>query len=256
MDQRRIFEGLKMDMELYKSVVDFVRNHNKASTSHIQRAFNLSYNRAVPLMDKLEEDYVISPMSANGKREVYPEIVAELQQQIKVLNADLKESQSDFAYAYKSVTSWTERAYKQRAKVELIKNEVERFQQSGSPLDLNQFLSNLIELATFKNDHEFTDHLLVSKKDIEDWYLDEDEGLWLDHDGIDGSLCDLTLGEIKLIKHKEYLISQSNTLYAARVWDGNDDHIAWKLFESEESALEAAKHCKQMYEASEMGADQ
>ncbi|MDC4449003.1 hypothetical protein NQ646_00955 [Acinetobacter baumannii] len=150
-----------MDMELYKSVVDFVRNHNKASTSHIQRAFNLSYNRAVPIMDKLEEDYVISPMSANGKREVYPEIVAELQQQIKVLTADLKESQSDFAYAYKSVTSWTERAYKQREKVELIKNEVERFQQSGSPLDLNQFLSNLIQLATFKNDNEFTDHLLV-----------------------------------------------------------------------------------------------
>lgn len=28
-------------------------------------------------------------------------------------------------------------------------------------VDLDQFLSNLIELATFKNDHEFTDHLLV-----------------------------------------------------------------------------------------------
>ncbi|MDD9318586.1 DNA translocase FtsK [Acinetobacter lactucae] len=245
-----------MDMELYKSVVDFVRNHNKASTSHIQRAFNLSYNRAVPLMDKLEEDYVISPMSANGKREVYPEIVAELQQQIKVLTADLKESQSDFAYAYKSVTSWTERAYKQREKVELIKNEVERFQQSGSPLDLNQFLSNLIELATFKNDHEFTDHLLVPKKDIEDWYLDEDEGLWLDHDGIDGNLCELDIGKVQPVKHKEYLITQSNTLYAARVWDGEDDHIAWKLFESEEAALEAAKYCKQMYDASESGAEQ
>lgn len=243
-------------MELYKSVVDFVRNHNKASTSHIQRAFNLSYNRAVPLMDKLEEDYVISPMSANGKREVYPEIVAELQQQIKVLTADLKESQSDFAYAYKSVTSWTERAYKQREKVELIKNEVERFQQSGSPLDLNQFLSNLIELATFKNDHEFTDHLLVPKKDIEDWYLDEDEGLWLDHDGIDGNLCELDIGKVQPVKHKEYLITQSNTLYAARVWDGEDDHIAWKLFESEEAALEAAKYCKQMYDASESGAEQ
>lgn len=88
--------------------------------------------------------------------------VPALQQQIKVLTDDLKESQSDFAYAYKSVTSWTERAYKQREKVELIKNEVERFQQSGSPLDLNQFLSYLIELATFKNDHEFTDHLLVT----------------------------------------------------------------------------------------------
>lgn len=87
--------------------------------------------------------------------------VPALQQQIKVLTVDLNEAQSDFAYAYKSVTNWTERAYKQREKVELIKNEVERFQQSGSPLDLNQFLSNLIELATFKNDHEFTDHLLV-----------------------------------------------------------------------------------------------
>ncbi|MDV7472970.1 hypothetical protein R4579_15520 [Acinetobacter baumannii] len=87
--------------------------------------------------------------------------VPALQQQIKVLTVDLKESQSDFAYAYKSVKSWTERAYKQREKVELIKNEVARFQQSGTPLDLNQFLNNLIELATFKNDHEFADHLLV-----------------------------------------------------------------------------------------------
>lgn len=245
-----------MDMELYKSVVDFVRRHNKASTTHIQRAFGLGYNRAAPIIDKLEEDYVVSPMSANGKREVYPEIVAELQQQIKVLTVDLKEAQSDFAYAYKSVTNWTERAYKQREKVELIKNEVERFQQSGAPLDLNQFLGNLIELATFKNDNEFTDYLLVPKKDLEDWYLDEDEGLWLDHDGIDGSLSDLSLGEVQQIKHKEYLITQSNTLYAAKVWDGNDDHIAWKLFESEESALEAAKHCKQMYEASESGAEE
>ncbi|WP_427837900.1 DNA translocase FtsK [Acinetobacter baumannii] len=153
-----------MDMELYKSVVDFVRRHNKASTTHIQRAFGLGYNRAAPIMDKLEEDYVVSPMSANGKREVYPEIVAELQQQIKVLTADLKEAQSDFAYAYKSVTSWTERAYKQREKVELIKNEAERFQQSGSPLDLDQFLRNLIQLATFKNDQEFTEFVLFPTK--------------------------------------------------------------------------------------------
>lgn len=93
-------------------------------------------------------------------------------------------------------------------------------------------------------------------ENTEDWYLDEDEGLWLDHDGIDGTLCELGIGEVKSVKHKEYLTTQSNTLYAARVWDGNDDHIAWKLFESEESALEAAKHCKQMYEASEMGAEQ
>ncbi|MEN8278584.1 hypothetical protein ABFP05_11925 [Acinetobacter baumannii] len=98
-------------------------------------------------------------------------------------------------------------------------------------------------------------HMLVEKKNIEDWYLDEDEGLWLDHDGIDGSLCELTIGEVKPVQHKEYLITQSNTLYAARVWDSDDDHVAWKLFESEESALEAATYCKQMYEASESGSE-
>ncbi|WP_228200080.1 hypothetical protein [Acinetobacter baumannii] len=98
-------------------------------------------------------------------------------------------------------------------------------------------------------------HMLVEKKNTEDWYLDEDEGLWLDHDGIDGTLCELGIGEVKPIKHKEYLITQSNTLYAARVWDDNDDHIAWKLFDSEAIALEAAKQCKSMYDASESGAE-
>ncbi|HFX6477040.1 TPA: hypothetical protein ACIFD1_003343 [Acinetobacter baumannii] len=91
-------------------------------------------------------------------------------------------------------------------------------------------------------------------ENTEDWYLNEDEGLWLDHDGIDGTLCELGIGEVKPVKHKEYLITQSNTWYAARVWNSDDDHIAWKLFESEESALEAANYCKQMYEASESGA--
>lgn len=93
-------------------------------------------------------------------------------------------------------------------------------------------------------------------ENTEDWYLDEDEGLWLDHDGIDGTLCELSIGEVQPVKHKEYLITQSNTLYAARVWDSEDDHIAWKLFESEEAALDAAKYCKQMYDASEAGAEQ
>lgn len=99
-------------------------------------------------------------------------------------------------------------------------------------------------------------HVLVEKKNTEDWYLDDDEYIWLDHDGIDGTLCELGIGKVQPVKHKEYLITQSNTLYAARVWDGEDDHIAWKLFESEEAALEAAKYCKQMYDASESGAEQ
>ncbi|WP_284081628.1 hypothetical protein [Acinetobacter nosocomialis] len=97
-------------------------------------------------------------------------------------------------------------------------------------------------------------HMLVEQKNTEDWYLDEDEGLWLDHDGIDGTLCDLAIGEIKPVEHKEYLITKCRTLYAARVWDQEDDHIAWQFFESEEEAKKASDECKKMYEANESGA--
>jgi len=99
-------------------------------------------------------------------------------------------------------------------------------------------------------------HLLVEKKNTEDWYLDDDEYLWLDHDGIDGTLCELSIGEVKPVQHKEYLITQSNTLYAARVWDQDNDHLAWHFFESEEDAKNAANHCKTMYDENESGVSQ
>ena len=38
--------------------------------------------------------------------------------------------------------------------------------------------------------------VLVEKKNTEDWYLDEFEGMWFDHDGIDGGLCELDIGEV------------------------------------------------------------
>lgn len=96
-------------------------------------------------------------------------------------------------------------------------------------------------------------YILAEKKNTEDWYLDEDEGLWLEHDGIDGSLCDLSVGEVKAVQHKEYLITQSRTLYAAKVWNHNDDHMAWQFFENEEVAKRAADWCKKMYEVTEAG---
>ena len=95
--------------------------------------------------------------------------------------------------------------------------------------------------------------LLVQKKNTEDWYLDEDEGLWLEHDGIDGTLSELSIGEVKPVQHKEYLITQSRTLYAAKVWNHNDDHIAWQLFEDEAVAKRAADWCKKMYEVIDTG---
>ena len=87
--------------------------------------------------------------------------------------------------------------------------------------------------------------VLVEKKNTEDWYLDEDEGMWMDHDGIDGSLCELGVGEVQAVEHKEYLITESNTLYAAKVWDyANDQVDCWQFFKTQEEAEKAAAHCK------------
>ena len=87
--------------------------------------------------------------------------------------------------------------------------------------------------------------VLVEKKNTEDWYLDESEGMWFDHDGIDGGLCELDIGEVQAVEHKEYLITESNTLYATKVWnEENQDVDCWTLFKTEEEANKAAAYCK------------
>ena len=87
--------------------------------------------------------------------------------------------------------------------------------------------------------------VLVEKKNTEDWYLDDCEGMWWDHDGIDGSLCELDIGEVQAVEHKEYLITENNTLYATRVWDDANDQVdCWQFFKTKEEAEKAAAYCK------------
>lgn len=111
--------------------------------------------------------------------------------------------------------------------------------------------------AQINNDQAVPDtHVLVEKKNTEDWYLDEDECMWFDHDGIDNSLCDLDAGQVQAIKHKEYLITESNTLFATKVWDEANEQIgSWDFFKTKEEAEKAATHCKAMVKASESGAE-
>ena len=87
--------------------------------------------------------------------------------------------------------------------------------------------------------------VLVEKKNTEDWYLDDCEGMWWDHDGIDGSLCELDIGEVQAVEHNEYLITENNTLYVTRVWDDANDQVdCWQFFKTKEEAEKAAAYCK------------
>jgi len=47
-----------------------VRNDKKASTSYLQRKLRLGYNRAAILIERMEDEGVVTPPDHVGRREV------------------------------------------------------------------------------------------------------------------------------------------------------------------------------------------
>ncbi len=56
--------------ELYNKAVDIVINQQKVSTSYIQRYLQIGYNRAARIIEKMEDDGIISEANNAGKRHV------------------------------------------------------------------------------------------------------------------------------------------------------------------------------------------
>jgi len=56
--------------ELYDKAVNIVLNDKKASTSYLQRRLSIGYNKAATLIEKMEEEGIISPANHAGKREI------------------------------------------------------------------------------------------------------------------------------------------------------------------------------------------
>jgi S-DNA-T family DNA segregation ATPase FtsK/SpoIIIE len=56
--------------ELYDKAIAIVANERKVSTSYIQRRLQIGYNRAARLIERMEEDGMISKPNHQGKREI------------------------------------------------------------------------------------------------------------------------------------------------------------------------------------------
>jgi len=56
--------------DLYGQAVAVVLRDGKASTSYIQRRLSIGYNRAATLIERMEEEGVVSPANSSGKREI------------------------------------------------------------------------------------------------------------------------------------------------------------------------------------------
>jgi DNA segregation ATPase FtsK/SpoIIIE, S-DNA-T family len=62
------------DAGLYRQAVDIVLREGKASTSFIQRKLQIGYNRAARLIERMEEDGIVSPANHAGKREILRDV--------------------------------------------------------------------------------------------------------------------------------------------------------------------------------------
>ena len=58
------------DEELITKSIDLIKSSNKASTSYLQRNFQIGYNKAARVMEALEQRGVVSPPNHSGKREI------------------------------------------------------------------------------------------------------------------------------------------------------------------------------------------
>jgi S-DNA-T family DNA segregation ATPase FtsK/SpoIIIE len=56
--------------DLYDRAVAIVARDRKASTSYIQRKLQIGYNRAARLMERMEEEGVVTQANHAGKREI------------------------------------------------------------------------------------------------------------------------------------------------------------------------------------------
>ncbi len=65
--------GGNSDEDLYRKAVMIVRRDKKPSISYVQRQLRIGYNRAATLIEKMEEQGVITPASVSGKREIIEE---------------------------------------------------------------------------------------------------------------------------------------------------------------------------------------
>ena len=58
------------DEDLITKSIDLIKTSNKASTSYLQRNFQVGYNKAARIMEALEQRGVVSPPNHAGKREI------------------------------------------------------------------------------------------------------------------------------------------------------------------------------------------
>ena len=69
-DDEKGGKSLKSGDQLYDKAVDLILKDQKVSISYVQRRLSVGYNRAATLIERMEDDGLISPPNNSGKRQI------------------------------------------------------------------------------------------------------------------------------------------------------------------------------------------
>ncbi|MBQ1612445.1 MAG: hypothetical protein II085_03115, partial [Alphaproteobacteria bacterium] len=69
-DKTAMGGGAGNDEDLYSQAVEIVRNDKKTSISYVQRRLRIGYNRAALLIERMEDEGIITPPDHTGKRSI------------------------------------------------------------------------------------------------------------------------------------------------------------------------------------------
>ena len=85
----KIKEGGVMEIseEDYQKAVAVVRKCLSGSVSNLQRKLYWGYGRAASAIDRMQDEFIVSPMSTSGRRDVYPEETHELWKELQAAKA-------------------------------------------------------------------------------------------------------------------------------------------------------------------------
>lgn len=131
-----------------------------------------------------------------------------------VLFKELAERAINSAFAL-----WLIQARRKQCNIELLESEIEALKPQATP----------------------DGFVLVPKKEITDWYLDESEGMWLEE--LDHWACDLECGEVTVVDRLK--VWPAADQFVAKVYI-DEDNIELQLFDDEATAKRAAEYCKTM----------
>lgn len=145
---------------------------------------------------------------------------------------DWKKEQKEFHKEFGTLDSWV--GWKKRAELadeeaDVLCAEITALKQKLEKLESGEFV-------------------LVPTSDLQTWYLDEYEGLWLDKDGIDDGLSEIDIGEVSEVKKQKQYSIEIPSVFVTLPWiDGEVGE--WQEYATKEEAEKVAKHCKQMFDA-------